>query len=94
MGHAGSDVETAYRDPAELAADLDRDPLVATARLLIESGALTAAEVIARYEAMRSRVDEVATDAASRPLLASADQIMAPAEDDAPTPNPAQSIGL
>jgi 2-oxoisovalerate dehydrogenase E1 component len=91
MGHAGSDVETAYRDPAELAADLDRDPLVATARLLIETGALTAAEVITRYEAMRSRVDEVAADAASRPLLASADQIMAPLKRCA-NPKPPQSM--
>ena len=34
-GHAGSDVESGYRSPAEIAADLDRDPLVGTARLLV-----------------------------------------------------------
>ena len=38
MGHAGSDVESAYRRPAEIAADLARDPLLATARLLVGSG--------------------------------------------------------
>ena len=37
--HAGTDVESAYRSPAEIAADADRDPLLGTARLLVESGA-------------------------------------------------------
>ena len=39
MGHAGADAEVAYRSPAEIAADLDRDPLVRTAALLVEAGA-------------------------------------------------------
>ncbi len=42
MGHAGTDLESAYRRPAEIAADLARDPLLATARLLVGSGTLTA----------------------------------------------------
>ena len=36
LGHAGSDAESAYRAPAAVAADLDRDPLVATASALVE----------------------------------------------------------
>ncbi len=32
MGHAGADAEVAYRSPAEIAADLERDPLVRTAQ--------------------------------------------------------------
>ncbi|MEO8851457.1 MAG: thiamine pyrophosphate-dependent enzyme, partial [Allobranchiibius sp.] len=31
LGHAGSDAEVAYRSPAEIAADYDRDPLLITA---------------------------------------------------------------
>ena len=34
-GHAGTDVESAYRTPAEIAADTARDPLLGTARLLV-----------------------------------------------------------
>ncbi|CAN5851389.1 thiamine pyrophosphate-dependent enzyme [soil metagenome] len=38
-GHAGSDVETAYRDRREIAADEERDPLLLAARRLLETGA-------------------------------------------------------
>ena len=53
MGHAGSDVEAAYRRPAEIAADEDSDPLLGTARLLVGTGILTADEVIEIYEDKR-----------------------------------------
>ncbi len=42
-GHAGADPETAYRQAAEIAADLDADPLIGTARLLIDVGLLSPA---------------------------------------------------
>ncbi|EME15277.1 dehydrogenase E1 component subunit alpha/beta [Rhodococcus triatomae] len=60
MGHAGSDVESAYRSRAELAADLERDPLVGSARLLVASGAVTPEEVLARYREVGDRVDDAA----------------------------------
>lgn len=78
MGHAGSDVESAYRRPTAVAADLARDPLVATARLLVEGGQLSAAEVVARYEEVRENVRSAAQVAASRPRLRSAVEVMAP----------------
>ncbi|MGA9833820.1 MAG: thiamine pyrophosphate-dependent enzyme, partial [Trebonia sp.] len=56
LGHAGSDAEAAYRAPADLAADLARDPLVATAAALVGSGLLTPAEAVARYDAVGERV--------------------------------------
>ena len=56
LGHAGSDAEAAYRAPADLAADLARDPLVAAAAVLVGSGLLTPAEVVARYDAIGERV--------------------------------------
>ena len=34
MGHAGADAEVAYRSKAEITADVERDPLLATAMLL------------------------------------------------------------
>jgi 2-oxoisovalerate dehydrogenase E1 component len=78
MGHAGTDAEATYRTPAEIEADIARDPCIQTARLLIRSGTLSQDEVIARYEAMRERVRAAALEAAEKPQLATAAQIMAP----------------
>src|SRR4051812_21648200 len=78
MGHAGSDVETAYRTPAEIAADQGHDPLLGTARLLVGAGLLTTGEVLARYEDAREHVRQEAERARVRPRLASAAQVMAP----------------
>jgi 2-oxoisovalerate dehydrogenase E1 component len=77
-GHAGSDVESGYRGPAEIAADRDRDPLVGTARLLVACGALTPSEVLARYEASAERIMALAAEVTSAPRLSSAGQVMAP----------------
>jgi 2-oxoisovalerate dehydrogenase E1 component len=56
MGHAGSDVELGYRSQAEVLADYERDPLLATAARLTASGTVSATEVLERYEAVRRRV--------------------------------------
>jgi 2-oxoisovalerate dehydrogenase E1 component len=77
-GHAGTDVESAYRTPAEIAADTARDPLLGTARLLVAAGALTPAAVLDRYEAMRARVLAMAAAVVGAPRLATAEQVMAP----------------
>ncbi|MBF6463769.1 MFS transporter [Nocardia beijingensis] len=78
LGHAGSDVETAYRRPADLAADLARDPVPATARLLIESGVATPADVLDRYAELGRRVAAAAELVSAEPKLASAAAVMAP----------------
>ncbi len=77
-GHAGTDVESAYRAPAEIAADTARDPLLGTARLLVQAGALTPAEVLDRYEESRARVLALAGEVAGAPRLKTAVQVMAP----------------
>ncbi len=78
LGHAGSDAEAAYRTPAELAADLARDPLVATAGELVRAGLLSPGEAVARYIAIGGLVREAADQSlASRPL-SSAAEVMAP----------------
>ncbi|WP_347351443.1 thiamine pyrophosphate-dependent enzyme [Intrasporangium sp.] len=78
MAHAGSDVEGAYRSPDELTADLERDPLVGTARLLVEAGAARPEELLARYEAVGARVDRTAGEVALEPHLSSAHEVVAP----------------
>jgi 2-oxoisovalerate dehydrogenase E1 component len=67
-----------YRAPAEIAADLGRDPLLGTARLLVASGTATPAGILARYEASRERVLALAAEVAGAPRLGSAAQVMAP----------------
>src|SRR5450631_1039411 len=78
MGHAGSDVEAAYRSPAAILADQRRDPLVQSARLLVTSGLLSAQEVLARYESMRSQVLDLAREVADLPQLTSFEAVRAP----------------
>ncbi|WP_182884849.1 thiamine pyrophosphate-dependent enzyme [Microbispora sp. H10885] len=78
MGHAGSDVEIAYRTRKEIAADLERDPLVRTARLLVEAGLAQPDELLARYETERDHVLKLAMECARRPRLSSAVEVMAP----------------
>jgi 2-oxoisovalerate dehydrogenase E1 component len=77
-GHAGSDAESGYRSPAEIAADLRRDPLLGTAELLIDAGALTCDQVLARYELSRQTVFGLAALAEAEPRLSSAADVMAP----------------
>ncbi|HYB36123.1 MAG TPA: thiamine pyrophosphate-dependent enzyme, partial [Mycobacterium sp.] len=78
LGHAGSDAETAYRSPVELAADLDRDPLVATAATAVQCGLLTPGEAVARYVAIGGLVQEAAEQALTSRPLDSAAEVMAP----------------
>jgi 2-oxoisovalerate dehydrogenase E1 component len=78
MGHAGADAEVAYRSAAEIGADLARDPLVATATLLVAAGRLTVEEVLARYDEVGWRVRRVAEEVLAEPKLASAAEIVAP----------------
>jgi 2-oxoisovalerate dehydrogenase E1 component len=78
FGHAGSDVEASYRAPAELAADLARDPLVGTARLLVECGAQTSSEVVDRYLDIGRRIRAVAGEALLSRPLETASEVAAP----------------
>ncbi len=77
-GHAGSDAESAYRTPAELDADLRRDPLLGTARLLVGAGVVTPDQLAARFARSREVVFELAAKAEAEPRLTSAAQVMAP----------------
>jgi 2-oxoisovalerate dehydrogenase E1 component len=77
-GHAGSDPETAYREPGEVAAGLDADPLIGTARLLTQAGLLTPKEVLNRYEASRTYILDRAARLAGTRRLTSAAQVMEP----------------
>ncbi|MEZ5978629.1 MAG: thiamine pyrophosphate-dependent enzyme [Planctomycetota bacterium] len=77
-GHAGSDVETTYHTLAEIEAIEAQDPILANAKLLVESGAATPDELAALVADTRERVAAAALEAAERPKLASREEIVAP----------------
>ena len=78
MGHAGSDVESAYRSRREIARDYEKDPLLGTARCLLASGLATADEVLEWYEEVRARVMGEAERVLDEPHLSSLDEVVAP----------------
>ncbi|MFI6219663.1 thiamine pyrophosphate-dependent enzyme [Nocardia salmonicida] len=84
-GHAGSDVESAYRGRADIAADLARDPLLGTARYLIAAGAADAGDLLARYERIGARVRETADEVVHEARLDSAAAVIAPLAPTHPT---------
>ena len=77
-GHAGSDIESAYRSTSAIEAAEGRDPLRTNAERLVELGAASPAELRAMREEVRAHVEVAAEDAAGRPHLDSAEAVMAP----------------
>ncbi len=78
MGHAGADAEQAYRSPAEISADLERDPLVVTARLLVTAGLASAGELLRRSDEVGWQVRRLAEEVLAEPKLGSPADIIAP----------------
>jgi 2-oxoisovalerate dehydrogenase E1 component len=77
-GHAGSDIESAYRSPQEIREAEASDPILAGARLLISTGAATPAALRALVAATRERVREAGEEATRRPHLTSVAEIVEP----------------
>jgi 2-oxoisovalerate dehydrogenase E1 component len=77
LGHAGSDVEIVYRDKREIAATERQDPLLHSARILIENGALTASQIVELYQGLHERIARIAEQSLTTPKLTSAEQVMA-----------------
>ncbi len=78
MGHAGSDAEIAYRSQAEIVADHAKDPLLATARALVDEGRRTPEQVLDDYEGMRARVMDEAQRVLDEPQLTDRAAVVAP----------------
>ena len=76
MGHAGSDVELGYRSLNEIEAVEFDDPLLHTAKIIIENNLLTKDDVVNLYEKSRERVSKVFDQASTRPKLLKSEDIM------------------
>ena len=77
-GHAGTDVETAYRSLEEIEAIEACDPLLLNAQRLIETGAATPNELAALIRAGQAQIDVACEDVVQRPKLTSAAEIIKP----------------
>ncbi|WP_408590318.1 dehydrogenase E1 component subunit alpha/beta [Novosphingobium sp.] len=76
-GHAGNDVQGTYLSKEHIRRDEARDPLLASAALLIEGGVMTAAELRARYDAIEATLARQVELAIKRPKLPDAAAVMA-----------------
>lgn len=75
MGHAGSDIEDAYRDRSTIEREADHDPLLHAARRLIDEFGFSADEIGALYQRTTDRVHAVMEKATTRPKLSSSDAV-------------------
>jgi 2-oxoisovalerate dehydrogenase E1 component len=89
MGHAGSDMEAAYRSAEDLAWAESQDPLLHTARILVEHDILSPAAVCDLYRGIEAEITALAERVVAEPKLASAAAIMAPIIPPPRTPVPA-----
>lgn len=76
LGHAGSDVETEYLSSSQIEAFEAIDPLIHSAKILLESGVAKSSELLEIYDAARERVEKAGEKASRRPRLESAKKIM------------------
>ncbi len=89
MGHAGSDAQTAYLSREAIEAMEALDPLLFSARLLIDEKILRPDQVCDLYNHTAERVSRVAGQCIGRPRLQTATQVMAslvPAATSLPAP--------
>ena len=78
MGHAGSDQETSYRSAEQIEAEEAQDPLLHSARILIENGILDAGAICGKYREVEAGISEVAEHVIGRPKLMTAAEVMEP----------------
>lgn len=77
MGHAGSDIESQYATQTDIEKAEFNDPLLHSARIILENDYLTADEIIDCYETIRTEVAIKTEKAIARPRLSSAQAVMA-----------------
>ncbi len=77
LGHAGADIESQYHTQAQIEADESDDPLLHSARTIVQNQWLTPNEIVNLYEKFRTKIQERAKRATQAPKLNSAKAIMA-----------------
>lgn len=77
LGHAGSDAEFVYRDVKDIEATEFQDPLLHSARILLENNILDGEQIIKIYQDLAQRIAQIAEQVAAKPKLESAEQVQA-----------------
>ena len=80
LGHAGTDMETEYRSINAIEAAEANDPLLITAKTVLQTGLLTADEIYADYVGTRNKMRAAAVEAAKTSKLDNAQDVMQPQE--------------
>jgi len=87
-GHAGADMQTAYLSTSEIEAAEAQDPLLHTARTLIENGLMSSDQILEVYREIGEETEGLAEKAIKRPKLENSAEVMAsllpPSRDDLP----------
>ncbi len=78
MGHAGSDIETAYRSEAELEQEESKDPLLSFANTLLTSGAISKEELLRMRGTLVGQIERAGQEASQRPKLTTAEAVIKP----------------
>jgi 2-oxoisovalerate dehydrogenase E1 component len=94
FGHAGSDVEAAYRAKPEIEHAEENDPLVHSAALLAKAGYLAPGDAVAAYREIAKTCEAQMEKVIARPRLKTAGEVMAslvpPERVCAPTNGPSE----
>lgn len=69
MGHAGSDIESVYRNLKEMEMSERHDPILKSAQIIIGNGFLTHEEILKMYLDLERRIDRIADQVVLRPPL-------------------------
>ncbi|MCJ8320527.1 MAG: thiamine pyrophosphate-dependent enzyme [Colwellia sp.] len=77
LGHAGSDAEFVYREMKDIEDTEFNDPLLHSARILLENNILTQEEIIKIYQEVEQRIAQVAGQVITKAKLESAEAVMA-----------------
>lgn len=77
LGHAGSDAEFVYRNMKDIEATEFQDPLLHSARILLENNILTAEQIITIYQDVEQRIACIAEQVITKGKLSTADEVMA-----------------
>ena len=80
MGHAGSDIEVGYKPLSDIEKIESNDPLLHSARIMIEKKYLTSSEILSLYEKIRKQISFVFNSAVLRPYLLKHEDVMSAIE--------------
>ena len=75
-GHAGPDAPSAYLSREEIESAERNDPLLYTAKAILEAGILNTAQILDRYNDTEERLLRIASEAVKRPKLQTSEQVM------------------